>query len=546
MSRASDPSSPDHAEGASPYGPPSSPAAASPPPEPSRRSSVPAEASGASASAPPTAENEEHGTGGNAAGDRGKRPAWNVPANGAIEVGPVMGADSWPALSASGSRASARSSSLDSLKVLAEGSSTAAPLGSMMNAYQLKLNANNTNPRSIPNYDVLAPQEPNPNPNLMKSDAISSSSSYNHGPGAPQRPSILSEMPPVGVDKGHESSPEGLASTGNSNSDQHKSDEFAPQLQRSSNRRRGGYSGNHRGNYSGGTGSSSHHGRYGTRHDHDRGGYDWNSPRGFSGRNPHRSIPLAQQWGQSRPFIRPPPPPPPPAMAQFLSMPPHIWPFVSPMGYPEIPPIYYLPPPPPDTLGSMPFITHQVSPVNPSAMFHPSVDHKSFMLVKQIEYYFSPDNLCKDSFLRRNMDDQGWVPISLIAGFNRVKQLTEDIPYILDAVQGSTVVEVQGEKIRRRGDWMRWTLSSIPHQYEIASSAQSPRTPDHDSVIAQMHAFGLEEGSSLHGTSQIHGNPLSMSQTHNEMPNSRSPSGSIDNQMQDAPAEDGNSQSSLQ
>ncbi|XP_009414439.2 la-related protein 1B isoform X2 [Musa acuminata AAA Group] len=516
MSRASDPSSPDHAEGASPYGPPSSPAAASPPPEPSRRSSVPAEASGASASAPPTAENEEHGTGGNAAGDRGKRPAWNVPANGAIEVGPVMGADSWPALSASGSRASARSSSLDSLKVLAEGSSTAAPL------------------------------EPNPNPNLMKSDAISSSSSYNHGPGAPQRPSILSEMPPVGVDKGHESSPEGLASTGNSNSDQHKSDEFAPQLQRSSNRRRGGYSGNHRGNYSGGTGSSSHHGRYGTRHDHDRGGYDWNSPRGFSGRNPHRSIPLAQQWGQSRPFIRPPPPPPPPAMAQFLSMPPHIWPFVSPMGYPEIPPIYYLPPPPPDTLGSMPFITHQVSPVNPSAMFHPSVDHKSFMLVKQIEYYFSPDNLCKDSFLRRNMDDQGWVPISLIAGFNRVKQLTEDIPYILDAVQGSTVVEVQGEKIRRRGDWMRWTLSSIPHQYEIASSAQSPRTPDHDSVIAQMHAFGLEEGSSLHGTSQIHGNPLSMSQTHNEMPNSRSPSGSIDNQMQDAPAEDGNSQSSLQ
>lgn len=30
-------------------------------------------------------------------------------------------------------------------------------------------------------------------------------------------------------------------------------------------------------------------------------------------------------------------------------------------------------------------------------------------------------NLIKDTFLRQNMDDQGWVPISLIAGFQKVK-----------------------------------------------------------------------------------------------------------------------------
>lgn len=35
----------------------------------------------------------------------------------------------------------------------------------------------------------------------------------------------------------------------------------------------------------------------------------------------------------------------------------------------------------------------------------------------------SAENLCRDVFLRQNMDQQGWVPISLIAGFNRVSEL---------------------------------------------------------------------------------------------------------------------------
>ena len=39
-------------------------------------------------------------------------------------------------------------------------------------------------------------------------------------------------------------------------------------------------------------------------------------------------------------------------------------------------------------------------------------------------YQFCSDaNLVKDKFLRSNMDDQGWVPISLIAGFPRVSSL---------------------------------------------------------------------------------------------------------------------------
>ncbi len=64
------------------------------------------------------------------------------------------------------------------------------------------------------------------------------------------------------------------------------------------------------------------------------------------------------------------------------------------------------------------------------------------------EYYFSTENLTKDVFLRRKMDPEGCIPISLIATFNRVKALTQDIQLILKAVDVSDIVElVDGVKV---------------------------------------------------------------------------------------------------
>ncbi|RWW30328.1 hypothetical protein BHE74_00039481 [Ensete ventricosum] len=75
-----------------------------------------------------TADSEENRNGGNAAGDRGRRPVWSVPVNGASEAGPVMGADCWPSLPESASRASVRSSFSDSLMALSDGTPAAAAL----------------------------------------------------------------------------------------------------------------------------------------------------------------------------------------------------------------------------------------------------------------------------------------------------------------------------------------------------------------------------------------------------------------------------------
>lgn len=60
-------------------------------------------------------KSEESGGQGNA----GKKPVWKRPSNGASEVGPVMGASSWPALSET-TKAPSNKSSSDSLKSLGD------------------------------------------------------------------------------------------------------------------------------------------------------------------------------------------------------------------------------------------------------------------------------------------------------------------------------------------------------------------------------------------------------------------------------------------
>lgn len=63
-----------------------------------------------------------------------------------------------------------------------------------------------------------------------------------------------------------------------------------------------------------------------------------------------------------------------------------------------------------------------------------SADHFSpcVFFFPSSEYYFSLDNLERDFFLRRKMDQEGFLPIGLIASFHRVQALTTDVNIILD------------------------------------------------------------------------------------------------------------------
>lgn len=63
----------------------------------------------------------------------------------------------------------------------------------------------------------------------------------------------------------------------------------------------------------------------------------------------------------------------------------------------------------------------------------------------QIEYYFSDENLEYDIFLRRKMDPQGYIPLNVIANFNRVRSLSLNERLIVDACKSSQILELKSK-----------------------------------------------------------------------------------------------------
>jgi la-related protein 1 len=106
-------------------------------------------------------------------------------------------------------------------------------------------------------------------------------------------------------------------------------------------------------------------------------------------------------------------------------------------------------------------------PQSMSAVAYTSyIDYPSLiaMVTMQIEYYFSIDNLCKDVYLRKHMDSQGFVFLNFIAGFKRIQSLTQEFETLRFACQESEIIDfVRGDdgfdRLRRKEGWEKWVLA---------------------------------------------------------------------------------------
>lgn len=93
------------------------------------------------------------------------------------------------------------------------------------------------------------------------------------------------------------------------------------------------------------------------------------------------------------------------------------------------------------------------------------------MVIAQIEYYFSIDNLSKDLYLRKLMDSEGWVPLCVIASFRRMILLTnkqypneplETLNNIVFTISNNAIekqLRPDGWYIRKANGWEQWVLS---------------------------------------------------------------------------------------
>lgn len=135
----------------------------------------------------------------------------------------------------------------------------------------------------------------------------------------------------------------------------------------------------------------------------------------------------------------------------------------EPISYPETKP------PPID--GPIPIPFFIPIPMSPPLIFlnDTNTRDKTFeQLKKQIGFYFSVDNLCKDLYLRKQLDKEGFINIEVIENFSRVKIISDGnrelIKKAIEGIEEIELVHFKAEhdsdviKIRVRSGWEKWVL----------------------------------------------------------------------------------------
>eukprot|EP01035_Chromulina_nebulosa_P017798 gene17798-23406_t len=71
---------------------------------------------------------------------------------------------------------------------------------------------------------------------------------------------------------------------------------------------------------------------------------------------------------------------------------------------------------------------------------------------KQVEFYFSDSNFRKDTFLKAaaDSDPEGFVPISVLLTFNKLRNLTTDEAAVANAIANSNVITLDEDRTRVR------------------------------------------------------------------------------------------------
>jgi la-related protein 1 len=163
---------------------------------------------------------------------------------------------------------------------------------------------------------------------------------------------------------------------------------------------------------------------------------------------------------------------------------PQLGSYGGPIIYPDYAQHVFMPHPSPDPMGL-------VGPFPLQPMYFRNFDAILYnKILTQVEYYFSADNLSRDEHLRDQMNDEGWVPVRVIAAFRRLAELTNNIQTILEALRSSEVVEIQGETLRRRGDWDKYLLPREPSRSGPAAGASN-----NASLVSQIESMTLSERS---------------------------------------------------
>jgi lupus La protein len=112
---------------------------------------------------------------------------------------------------------------------------------------------------------------------------------------------------------------------------------------------------------------------------------------------------------------------------------------------------------------------------------------------KQVEFYFSDANMRKDVWLKAAVaeDAEGFIPISILTTFNKLKEMTTDESKIAAALNGSTMVVVSEDGTRiRRATKLDPTDTSPPRTLYVKGFPTDDKDVNIESIEKQFSEYG--------------------------------------------------------
>ncbi|KAF8422037.1 hypothetical protein EV426DRAFT_575423 [Tirmania nivea] len=131
----------------------------------------------------------------------------------------------------------------------------------------------------------------------------------------------------------------------------------------------------------------------------------------------------------------------------------------------------------------------------------------------QMNYYFSVDNLCRDIWLRKQMDSNGWINLSVFSKFSLIRKQTHNMHLLRDACAKSSEIEVQlaadGCRVRKKHNFQLFVLPKEDRAPEVqqredmeaaaAKEEPAPESAQHsESGRSQMSAAAQPFEPALH------------------------------------------------
>lgn len=117
-------------------------------------------------------------------------------------------------------------------------------------------------------------------------------------------------------------------------------------------------------------------------------------------------------------------------------------------------------------------------------------------LKTQLEWYFSPQNLSRDQYLKSKMSSEGYVPISVIAEFKRVKDLTKDLQFLTQQMREcrGLFVDESGQNVRasqpKKAQRTTLMLRDIPNDTPVEQIKEIFNFPECGEIVNYKPQYG--------------------------------------------------------